>query len=285
MSRIVLIHGNCQGQMLNRVMSEISGWPDDLEFREVVSFENPIRGWDVVTDDEMRRVVAMWSQFDERENFPHRDDLYARLPAGVKPIIFPNFDFLSLWPFAGVDPRNVPEIPDYPFGRFPWSDFIGAAIAKMNISDEQIYPTYLELTAKKMPNLDVRLERDISRWRQRDAGCDVKVTDYILENFRSKRLFWTMSHVAGPTTVYTAQRLYELSADALGGDRSHVAREFARLMAEFQGADDEQVPIHPEVARHFKLEYYDPEATYRHHSAWVTAEEYIRKYVKWEALW
>lgn len=285
MSPIVLIYGDCQAQTVARVFSQISGFPDDLEFRYVISFEKPIGGWDDTSDIDMRRVVAYWEQIDARTEFAHRDDLRSRIPKNASVCRFPSTYSLALWPFTGIDARNIPELPRFPFGRFPWSDSVAASIAKLGLADDEIYPAYLKLTAEKMPDLDNRLECDILRWRARDELCDVKFGDFILANFRHRRLFWTWGHLAAPITIFTAQKLYEFSGSQLGGDRLQFEQSLTEFERAFNGSDDEQAPLHALVAEHFKLTYFDRDMKYRFYSTSVTEEEYIRRYVKWEPLW
>jgi hypothetical protein len=284
-SRIVLLYGTCQANAIARVFRRVSGLADDIEFRLVSSFENPFGGWDNISDADMSRVVAYWEQLDERPEVPHRDHLRARLPKNVKTSRFPTTYLLALWPFTTIDPRNVPELPRFPFGRFSWGDSVAASMADMRLADDEIYPTYLKLTAERMPNLDNRLECDILRWRKQDSVCDVKVADYMIDNFRERRLFWAYGHMAGPIIIHIVRKLVDLNSDVLGGNRLLFEANLAEFEKTYDGDDCEQVPLHAAVAEHFKLAYFEPGMKYRFYTSYVTEEEYIRKYVKWEPVW
>lgn len=88
---------------------------------------------------------------------------------------------------------------------------------------------------------------------RREQETDIKMVPWILQNYRSSRLFLTYNH---PTTILFCQLALEVYSRVYGDNNA------ARMYNEFQMPKDENeanmngvMPIHPAVVRELGLEY------------------------------
>lgn len=167
----------------------------------------------------------------------------------VRKITLPKLRFGLLWPLAAPAP---------PSSTFSTGDAFITACAQQGVQPAEIRALYNRPTwSASWPNLDA-LFRDVTgelvKW---DAENDVTIGSYILKNFRKWRLFWSP---AAPANALLAELTYRMLHVAFGrgdlADRSEVSRVFESLGAQ-QLMERAAVPVHPLVAAHFALEWYN----------------------------
>lgn len=283
-ARTVLIYGNCQAPFMARMLSALDDLNDDYRF---VYAPNMIMPGDdsalEVADVHLRDVALVLWQFEDRGNNPAALALRARLPASCPVVTFPSFVVNCLWPFACPEPRGGPE-PAYPWKRYPIGDMIGLQIAQSGVAGPLAVAAYLDLSLRKMPNLQVRLERDLERMHFYDAQCDVKVADYAQDNFRDQHLFWTNGHLSEIGVTELARRVANVARPFLGGTEERMetclaaARKFAVM-------GNVQLPIHPVVAETLGLRFWQHDMLYQWGPERWTFYEYIERYIAYDANW
>src|ERR1700739_1961470 len=64
--------------------------------------------------DFMADVEVLWEQVETGVPSAHRQELHRRLPPGCQVLRFPPYNALSLWPFAGNDPRLPTDTTRHP---------------------------------------------------------------------------------------------------------------------------------------------------------------------------
>lgn len=185
-------------------------------------------------------------------------DLIARTPGHVRRISYPYPVFHPLWPFHCWDKRN--EDPDRrrtPAGEpafYPYGDSYILGMLRRGFTRDRIVEDYLALDVASLVSLDDLLQKCIDIQAEKEKNTDVKVVDFIVENFRSRRVFMTMNHVGNATLIYMAdQILAALGCRPLGRYAHEALQELVRP----------EMPIHPAVARHFNLSCVSPETRYR----------------------
>ncbi|RYF41051.1 MAG: hypothetical protein EOO25_10965 [Comamonadaceae bacterium] len=183
----------------------------------------------------------------------------------------------SQWPFECAEPRGQAE-PGYPWKRYPHGDSVGLQIAQAGLSGPLAVAAYLDLSMREMPDLQERLQRDVDRMHRYDSHCDVKLADFVLDNFRKQHLFWTYCHVSETCIQELALRMAAAARPLLGGTQARAAQCIAARMG-FGGLGDVQVPIHPVVAATLGLQFCEAERTYRWYSQQWTFYDYIQRYI------
>jgi hypothetical protein len=276
-SRSILVYSNCQGEELihtGRCMPTLVG---RIGFKWIPLHEVSDEDWPTrYGPDFMADVEVVWEQVETGPASKHRQELHRRLPAGCQVLRFPPYNALCLWPFAGHDPRIAADPK-----RYPWSDSVAASLAAQNLSDDELFDRYMEITTERMPDLERRLRMDVGRWQTVDALSDIQVAPWVEQHFRDTKLFHTAGHLAAAPVAFMLRQLLERTAIVRRSDLTALRGEIDTLLRLHDGQDFESVPIHPLVAERLRLRFYDPNARYRWHAHEWTFREYILHYARW----
>lgn len=281
-ARTVLLYGNCQIPFLAKFLGGIPGLNDAYRF--VCQTNHGLPGEDVrlVLDDVGSDVALLFEQIDERAHVPVREAMRARL--ACPKIVFPTYWLASMWPIDCTETRIRPE-PRFPWGRYPLGDAIGLQVAELGLKGDAAFAAYMDRSARHMPNIDVRFERDLQRMRRYDRESDVPITDLVLANFRQRHWFWTWGHTAVEPLVELAQLLWRAARPVLGGTDEEARRGIAAAASGVAGIGEIQLPIHPMVIEALGLEFCNDETRYRWYDQSWTFREYITRYIEYDTSW
>lgn len=283
-ARTVVIYGNCQAPYLAQMLAALDDLNDDYRFVVVNSYTFPGEPQArPLPDDCLRDVALLLHQHEDRTENPAWQALRDRLPAGCPVIRFPSFLLPSLWPFECPEPRGKAE-PGYLWGRYPMGDMIGLQIAQAGLTGPLAVAAYLDLSVRKMPDLRVRLARDVDRMRHHDSRCDVGLSDYVESAFRREHLFWTNGHMSAAAVAELTRRVAMAARPVLGGTAERLQACLDSAMA-FEGMGGLQLPIHPIVAETLGLRFWQSDMTYRWYSQNWTFYEYIERYIGYDIDW
>lgn len=237
------------------------------------------RAGDLPPAEALESAALCWEQSggNDASGWP---ELRRMLPAGCNIRRFASPRMGALWPFLGADPRLVFEAGLYPGGRYPFGDRIGVSLAYLQLPDDIVQLSYQSITEKEMPDLDALFTADRAAWRQLDATHDIKVADFIVENFRRYRLFFAPTLVTGELLRHMVLELVTGSPIEALCDPVKLRREVDFLLTGYLGRREE-LPIHPHIARQFGLSWWHPAMRYQWHSNHWTFEEYVVRYIRW----
>jgi hypothetical protein len=224
----------------------------------------------------MAAMASVWEQVETGGLSSNCAAAHERIPKNISIVTFPPFTATCLWPFAGNDPRVAGD-PD----RYPWPDSIAAVLATDKLSDDELFETYLRVSAERMPDLNRRLCLDVARWKTVDAIADVQLVDRVEKTFRSVNLFYASGHITAPAVAYLMKQLHSRTVTLTPALARTAIREVDILLRWHTGQDFECVPTHPLVTERLNLRFYDPDATYRWHAYEWTFRQYLLHYVRW----
>lgn len=282
--RRVLVYGNCQSPFLARLLSGIEELNDDYQFVYVPNHAAPGEDIAELPDWCFENVALLIEQHEDRAVVPAREHMRSRLRADCPRITHPTFLLPCLWPFECPDPRSRAE-PGFLWGRYPHGDMIALKIAEMGLTGDDAVDAYLSLSARKMPDLTLRLQRDIDRMRHYDRCCDIALADYVLERFAREHIFWTWGHTATAPLAELARRLWAAAEPVIGGAAQEAERGIARMADQFDGIGELQLPIHPMVASALDLSFWSPDKRYRWYGQHWTFREYMARYISNDTDW
>ena len=253
----LIVYGNCQAEAVHAILHRHPRIRDHFRPIYLRSFDHPVDGWQQLPAADVAACAVLFEQHDRRE-FPHRE----LLPEDCRTVKFPAMDLNVLWPFNRVNPYNRPEPPDFPFGRFAYGDSVIVDCIERGMRAREILEYYLERWDEYAPNLDRLLSLERARLAHRDAQCDIKMGHYVIEHFSQQRLFWTVNH---PTNALVCQLIVDLMNTAFADEPPVTRDEIDATRNQYFEADPLgaiSVPVHPKVAEHFHLEWYDPKERY-----------------------
>lgn len=169
-------------------------------------------------------------------------------------VTFPWLRFFLLWPMACANLYNRPDPPELPFGKFPIGDSFVVSSVQQGVPPDEILQTSAGLRwFESWPDPDRVQAVEFERLAATDRANDVKIADFILANFSKRRLF---SHFFGPTNALLTEFAARLAA-ACGVEADPCRFEAAAAVVfPSEPFGDFSTPIHPYLAKKFRLEWY-----------------------------
>lgn len=283
-ARTVLVFGNCQAPFVAQALGQLDDLADEFRFVTANSFVFPGEsGARPVPDALVRDTAFVLVQHEDRADNPALASLLERLPAACPILRFPALLMTSPWPFECPEPRGHPE-PGYFWKRFPFGDMIGLEIAGTGLFGPAAVAAYLDVSEAKMPDLRVRLQRDLERMRRQDERCDVRMADFLESRFREEHLFWVNGHVSSSGVAELARRIAAAARPVLGGSETGFEARLPAISA-IGGMGGLQHPIHPLVADALGLRFWYPGMKFRWYDREWTFYEYIERYIAYDTSW
>jgi hypothetical protein len=233
-----------------------------------------------ISDRERSQLAGVWEQVSLANG--NTVDLRDFLPPSAVYVRFPHLSLSCLWPLQGEDPKARPEAL-YPGGRYPYTDIAGIQLrdASLNMSDDDLYDAYLELSSRLMPDLDENWTLDESRSLALDSYCDVKVTKFLSTNFERERLFYSPELPCAPLLLYVAEHLIGSVLPRMQLQPSALYREFLGYAHGYQGMFYDQAPMHPQVLEHFRVPGVSLDYEYRREYSRRTFRDHMLDYIRW----
>ena len=264
--RRVAFFGNCQADALATVYEQRFGGSTGDVVTYTPSYEQDYAARLALYDAD----IAVIQQFD----FPSK--IAADTKPGTHCVLFPSITAGFLWPHGGRGhPRNEPT-PYCPTGPYP--DQQGDAFLDKLMADgvgvDEAVARYLEADIVSTAEVDRLYELTMRRQRYRDDISGVETAPFIEANFRTTQILLTPSHLDLSLFSTLAGQVYTrlgLSDREVQGGLRHLRRTpFPR----------EALPLHPQLIRHFGIQFADPATRYRffEEGAGYTFEEYMRRY-------
>jgi hypothetical protein len=189
----------------------------------------------------------------------------------------------SLWPLERKDPRSKPEkgrfffLNQYPYGRYPYGDRLVIRLLKKGLTPAEIFKRYFSRDINSLVNLDELYKKNVMDGKELDVRCDLPIYRYVERNFKKERLFWTPNHPCPALIIKQANQIIE----TLGMKR--LPDSFVSQFNKKPPLGAYQLPIHPQVIRHFNLSWADNNLRYRHYNlGCFTFAEYLKRYIEYK---
>lgn len=273
--RTLIVYGNCQAEAIGHILTKLPRLTERFEVAYLRSFHDHSGKWQELDESTVAGCSLLLHQRGPRA-FPYR----AHLPEGSRVITFPSLDCMFLWPFHCENPYNRPEPPEYPFGRLAYGDRVILDCLEKGMPPDDVIAFYLNSWDEYAPELDRFFELESARLDARDRYCEVKIGNFVLNEFRNRQLFWTVNH---PRKAL----IYELVARLLQAglpDAEGMAAEQVSALADIHFGTDPlgelHIPVHPSVAQHFRLRWYSADERYGFSNNRVAYTEYFRSMIE-----
>lgn len=263
----IVVIGNCQADLLRRGLSRVPALSRHFEIRyHFVLLSDSLHEYAERDLGEARFILAQ--DLRDWRTFPLRGAIGDK----AEIIEFPGLRFASLWPFDGWNgpgDRAAHE-REWPNLTFAYLDGLLGRLRREIPDREQRFAAYRRLAVPGI--LDPRRLHDFEarRLAAMDAKFDVQIGAFVLEHFRSKRLFHT--------TVSPSWRLLGMLQDYLL-QRLGI-RTGARLPRRLDRTlRDPQVPVHPQIAAALGVRWAHERTRYAYAGRRITWEQYVRSYI------
>jgi hypothetical protein len=264
--RKLIVYGNCQAAFietaLNRIAAVRSRWT-------IVRHDL----W--ATGETLRANLADFDECDvlllqELRNWrthPRHDSL----PPGIRVVRFPFCYYAAMWPFDAFQNGNDPNWR-FEKGRldFNYADNMLGRLRSEVPDPEQRFACYRGLGMPDCIDIVHYAEFEAARLLRLDRKLCFTIGQYILDNFRTTRLFHAITHPAAPVMVQLIEQiLAKLDIRDFKYDQA---------MPDILGFI--QVPIHPLVIERLGLKWASLDDRYKFtDQEFLTFDEYVRRYI------
>ncbi|MFC0409734.1 hypothetical protein [Roseomonas elaeocarpi] len=195
-------------------------------------------------------------------------------------LAFPQLRCDLLWPLLDQDPPALPETAQGDSPRYGMTDAVMEALAPRaaDLSDSALFRQYLLDTRAMLDNAPPSLAAELTAWRRRDEGCDVRLAERFAALFTEVPLFNAPQDPKAPLMRFLAAELLRRTTLIDPATRDAALIELVEITRNWLGIRPlEQVPVHPEVARHLGLAWYNSETRYLwHNNEWTFREAVLR---------
>lgn len=275
-----LLYANCQAAAIAELLprTQLRNYVN-VKYVFIHSLEEPGKGWETFPANFMDDVTCVFEQTSEA--FPAvRAEFHRRLPKGIPVIKFPALTANMIWPFAGPDPRPSRRRP-YLYGDLIAAR-LGMLVSGTDISDDELFSRYMELSLKKMPDLERSLELQRWNWNKRDANSDIHAAPFLSENFQKLQLFYERGRITQHSLRFLLARLLTEALRLETSLPTGILEEAMLQLRYHQGSDNISQPIHPFVAERLDLKWFRSDALYRWFMHDLSFRDWIIRCVRYE---
>jgi hypothetical protein len=265
--RRMVIIGNCQSETLRQGFAHIEALNRRFETKyHFVDLQQNQR--DFVARDLEHCDILLVQDLRNWDTFPLRDCV----PPAADIIKFPLVRFASLWPFDGWNGPGDREAHnrEAPNLTFSYLDGLLGRLRKEIPDKEARFQAYRALEWPGIVNYRRLHQMEERRLAASDKQFGVAIGDFILTNFRKRRIFHTT--VRPNWQVFNLLLQYVAKAVSVSEPVSLTEKVDVMLR-------EPQVPVHPKVARDLGVRWANEKTRYGVHGRNVTWEAYIRSYI------
>lgn len=214
--KVVLVHGNCYKHWIEEYLCTSETFqqrfwiypiPKIYLIKHGYIHEQLVKNCDVLISQDVQEN----NQFDERLSFQ-----YLSLHANGKVICIPNVFGLGqfLFPQAVMGKGQAgwknPSGADMENGLFMYSDANIDRLWEMGERDTDKIADYLETDVYSKEEVEKNLEFYFNKWEKRDQFCDVKIMDYIRQEYKKQLLFYEPAHPCNNVLKKISERILEM---------------------------------------------------------------------------
>ena len=255
MKRLCILHANCQGEPLAFLLRSSPHFDAAFTLRHVTNYKREPIPEEALAQCALFLFQPLGEQWDELAS----SRLEEKLPASAISLQVPNMFFKGYWPFW----TNA--------GTMAFGDSFLDYLADQGLSLSEAMRIYLHGKLGAKFDLDAIVAETLERERVKEQRAFVKTVDFVAEHWKNRQLFSSVNHPQPELCLLMADAILE----RLG---LPPVPEAARQACPPCDADFD-LPIHPEVGRHFGLPFVSVERTYPVFGKRLTFAQYVLCYL------
>jgi len=266
---VIFFFGKCQSEWLALLMTRIPAVADQFEIM-TSRFQWDGTGFthqSPIAEDLWSRAAFMFVQV-----IPGLDQtpFLERVPRSCRVLRYPALALRPVWPLHRENPQGGTQRKVWEH-FIPFHDLLGVRLSRQNLSPGEAMRRYLETDLSGLVDLDRLAEVHFHECRNIDVLSDIQVTPFIERHWQTEQLFLDLAH---PSNTLIYKILSHLKACVL--DDPFLAGE-PEPLERFNFCQETEVPVHPQVAEHFRLRWAFPGRKYFMLDAFMTFEEYLER--------
>lgn len=273
--KIALIHGNCHGQIVKNLLESSSEFCEEYSFYPIPLIHLNKKG---CIDERILKRCKLFIHQDIRVDNPYGYQLSDEyildiLPIDCIKITIPNLYGLAygFFPQTVDNPYNkLGEVAD---GMFPYGDSIIINAMNQGLSIQGIEELVMDPDILSERQVVDKFNEYIEKIKQRENNWDIKILDFILENYKSKKLFYDIGHPTNTIFVEYTKGILHILQKSSDGIYSNDC------------LDAHETPVYYSVKKWLNLEWDDNEGIrksgYNLSNKRMNIMEYIKQYIYW----
>lgn len=251
-----ILHANCQGEPLRDILFLSEEFRKTYEVRIYTNYireEIPAKTLGECSLFLYQHLGKGWGELSS-------ESLISRLSPDCTRLAVPNMLFTFYWPTWD---RSI---------DFPYPDSLLESLLDRGLEEWEILHLYLKSDLRRMLNLE-KAALKAEKWeRLKESHTPVKYVDFMFEKFRARKLFNTFNHPGKEMMIHSGCKVLDLLE--MEQPPSEALEAFPEPFPEFE------MPIHPQVAKYWGLEFCGPETLYNVYGKDMNFEEYVSLYIK-----
>lgn len=270
--KVVVINANCHGGAVKKYLSQSASFSNGymiyptmaVHLSEGVIDIDLLRHTDVYIHQDIRKENSIGYQLSD-------EYVQQFLPKGVMDICIPNLVGMGKWMYPSLGELDKVSNPGKESIYVLYRDLVLDEAAKKCHTYEKIKRFWMDYKYEES-----RMKNDfvtcMNKLKEREKNWDIKIYDYIMENYRTIPCFTDASHPSK----------YVMKV---------IGRQIARIMDLTDIEDDEyesnlglKVPIMNSIAEYFQLDFQVPCESRKDYLGKVTEveiDDYIKAYIWW----
>ncbi len=272
--KLVFIFGNCHMDIVESYLQSSRQFQEDYIVYFVPRiFEKP------VIDKEIMQYMDIWVHQDIRPDngygYQYSDEYMKHNVHNVIEIVVPNlFGYgAAFFPYAKQEnPNNCALLNGKDKnGMFPYRDYVIENCLRRKMSVNQICQYVEQDNIIPRKEIEDNFHEYILKMREREKAWDIKVVDFILDNYKQEKLFYDAGHPANAVLKMISKGILEIL-----GITEEVYTE--------KCLDSHEIPVYSWVKKVLGLAWEEDEIRVKSEkraAASMDVEEYVREYIWW----
>lgn len=279
MKKICIIYANCQNKLLAECLSKSALFNQEYTLERFPA-HLLIQGKTTIPDRLLKQAkLFIYQPVKEAHGKASSKYLLDKLSPDCQTIAFPSLYFTGYFPQYCKNPNLKIIKSIYPFGIIPEGDVNVVKMLEQGQNKEKIAS---KLQSKDFYTPDLlknNVNNSLEELARREANLEIKVSQFIRDNYQQHRLFYVHNHPTDILGIYVANKILDrlnlpqLEQQMSGNPASGIL-------------DNTQVPIYPSVIEHLQLDF-ARQITYKHNrfcTNHLSFERYIKEYINLSLL-
>jgi len=231
MREVCILHGNCQGETLQALLSASPEFVERYAVEYYVNFTRQA----IPPSNLSRCALFLHQHLGENWGAVSSAALRGALPATARSVCFPNILFKGYWPFWSNRPG------------FDYADSFLDALLERGLNPAEALRVATHSRLDKAFDLPALLAETFALERQKEARSDIAYVDVIEAHFREEKLLNSINHPGRRLMFHVADEVLALLGMPPLGEE--IRALCPSLYPEFE------LPIHPQVAAQHGLAF------------------------------
>ena len=281
MKQLCIIYANCQNRLIATYLQRSHYFNQKYIIRRFPVHLLIARNKNIPDRELQQAKLFIYQPVKDIHGKHSTNYIISKLPKDCRLISFPSLYFLGYFPQFCKNPVNHIIEPNHCAGVIPHGDTNIISMLERGKSTPEIIRELSNPDFYTSEFLQSNLNKTLAELRKRELQLDVKISDFIKNNFQNYYLFYTQNHPTDLVGMWVVNQILKLLK--LPTLNNPLSLEDPR-----RGILDQiQIPIYPSVIKHLSLKFVERNSTYKHYafsSYEVTFERYITGYIELHKL-